>query len=744
VSSEENISKVVPDETPGSNALTHGGPHASDKQFDFWCTIHRALRGHYRLALLLAAGGVAAGSFIGFKVGRRLYASNGLVRIASVLPQVMYATDQNAPLAMFDGFMAAQREEMCSRAMIQAALHDPVWNGLAKNRPVPTIGEFAAGLKVEARFRSEYLKITYSDRDPLIATAGVQSIIGAYQRTYVRDHDRSEAQRLAELKARHIALTNELETLQAEVDPEASGLTLAEMEPVYTAATDRAKKLRATLVDLQCAIAGLPSAAGTPAPAPPAERTPADLVADALLHSAIEAQARAESELSAARSLGYGEAHPSMVRLQAAVVECRRRVQQCVQDYPSRRPNLPLAPSPLELVERAARLHRQIQASEKETQQIDARRAQLAAFQEKAAALAQNLKATDARIDALSTESSLSSRLTVVSAGDEPVAPSLDNRARCAAVGGLIGLGLPLGFLALAGSIRRRYRYGDDLARDLRSRVPFVALVPEVIEGGAMNSAAARCIHSLRVRLQGRNSEESGVFLLTSTSGGEGTSGLAISLALSASAAGLKALVIDCNLNSRGLTLGFDAGSEPGMLEALAGERPLVHRVEAGFYFMAAGQARWQDAFAAAASSLACVLAVLKQTFDLILIDGEPILTSAISSTIAPEVDGVCLTLARGQRESLLDAAVRQIEILQAQPAAVVFNRAADSDFPAAMHQETPPKEGATREVPARLKRFGALVGGVMKSLSLSRETDLDLGSLRAQAAEPETTSEAA
>ena len=87
---------------------------------------------------------------------------------------------------------------------------------------------------------------------------------------------------------------------------------------------------------------------------------------------------------------------------------------------------------------------------------------------------------------------------------------------------------------------------------------------------------------------------------------------------------------------------------------------------------------------------------------------------------------------------------MRQIEILQAQPAGIIFNRADDSDFPAAMYQETPPKEGATREIPARLKRFGALVGGVMKSLSLSRETDLDLGSLRGAGSEPETTSEAA
>ena len=78
----------------------------------------------------------------------------------------------------------------------------------------------------------------------------------------------------------------------------------------------------------------------------------------------------------------------------------------------------------------------------------------------------------------MSTESSLGSRLKIVSAGDEPVAPSLDNRAKYASLGGLIGLGFPLGCLVLGTGMRRRYRFGSDLAYDLRNRVPFVAWFP--------------------------------------------------------------------------------------------------------------------------------------------------------------------------------------------------------------------------------------------------------------------------
>ena len=157
------------------------------------------------------------------------------------------------------------------------------------------------------------------------------------------------------------------------MDPEASGLTLAEMEPVYTAATDRAKNSRDP-GGHSVRPRGL-TKCSRDCEASPSGRTNAGRSGRRCAASfGHRSEGAAESELAAARSLGYGEAHPTMVRLQANVVECRRRVQQCVQDLPPRRPNLPLAPSPLELVGAPARLHRQIQASEKEMQQIDARR----------------------------------------------------------------------------------------------------------------------------------------------------------------------------------------------------------------------------------------------------------------------------------------------------------------------------------------------------------------------------------
>ena len=163
---------------------------ARNEKFDFWRTAHRALRGRYRLALLLAVCGAVAGACGGALTGRRLYSATGLVRIASVLPQVMRETDQNRPMAMFDGLIQAQRDVMTSREMIQAAMSDPSWQGIANTGKIPSDEQFAASLKVETRPRSDHLKVTFTHKDPAIAAAAVRSIISVYEQAYVREQER--------------------------------------------------------------------------------------------------------------------------------------------------------------------------------------------------------------------------------------------------------------------------------------------------------------------------------------------------------------------------------------------------------------------------------------------------------------------------------------------------------------------------------------------------------------------------
>jgi len=280
----------------------------------------------------------------------------------------------------------------------------------------------------------------------------VRSIIAAYQRTYVYEQDRVESQRLEELQARHASLTAELLKLETQAGPDTNVHTAAEIEPAYNAAAECEKKLRAALVDVQCAIAGVPDLSEHPASM---ARLPEDTAADDLLRTYADAQARAESDLATARASGLGTAHPRIIQLEAAVVQNRLRLEQFVHDCDVSRADRAAGPSPVSLTEREANLRRLADSTEQEMKRLAARRAQLTVFEAQSATIQQDLKETDARLDALTTEASLGSRLTVINNGDQPMTPSLDNRAKAAGRRRAGGLGHSAGnidsFAAMCG-----------------------------------------------------------------------------------------------------------------------------------------------------------------------------------------------------------------------------------------------------------------------------------------------------
>jgi len=146
---------------------------------------------------------------------------------------------------------------------------------------------------------------------------------------------------------------------------------------------------------------------------------------------------------------------------------------------------------------------------------------------------------------------------------------------------------------------------------------------------------------------------------VASTAQGEGTTSVALSLALSYAAAGFRTVVVDTNLSSRRLTLEFGAGSSPGMLEALAGDDPSVHDVRAGMFVLAAGHGPTRVSLKLTTAEVSRVLAGLRHRFDVILLDGEPIITGVTASVLVPQVDGVLLTVARGQEQSLIESALK-------------------------------------------------------------------------------------
>ena len=190
--------------------------------------------------------------------------------------------------------------------------------------------------------------------------------------------------------------------------------------------------------------------------------------------------------------------HPTIQRLAASADEFRDRAERVSKSSAERRAVAVTAPPPVSLDEREANLLKLTQNAQDELKRLTAQREQLAELEAQAATIRQSISETDSRVDALATEASQGSRLTVISGGDLPMTALLDNRFKTSTFGVLAGVAIPLGFLIIRGNLRRRYRVCDDAAADLLDQAPFVAVLPDLQPGGTLVGAASRCIHDLR------------------------------------------------------------------------------------------------------------------------------------------------------------------------------------------------------------------------------------------------------
>jgi succinoglycan biosynthesis transport protein ExoP len=701
-------------------------PHraaAGHGAFDFWKAAHRALRGRHRIAFLLACAGMALGAWLGGMFGQRLYSASGLVRIASVLPSVMKETDQNRPIAMFDGFLQAQRDMMMSREMIREALEDPAWQQSGVSRRIPTEEIFAAGLKVETRQRSDHLRVTYTGKDPAVAALAVKTIIGAYSAWFTNEQNASEQQREQVLRKRVAALNEELKTVEKEMQELAGGRTAAELDALAMAAAERGKKLRAALADVQTMLAGGPNLLPVQGNV---ERSPAEMVAGDLLRTYSVEQAKTETQLEQARIQGYLPSHPIIQRLEATAKLYRDRVAKYTADYDRLRARRGDQVSDLTVEERESKLQELADAAGEELRSLAGVRSRVALLEQRAEVLHENVSATEARLDAILTEASTAGRLSIVSGGEKPITAAIDSRPKTTAIGLVLGMLFPLGCIILLDSIRHRYRYAEDVAHDLQGRTSFVAVLPDINAQSSLAAASARCVHALRVRLQPQAPGQKRIYAVTSTGDGDGKSTLALSLALSFAAAGYRTLLVDGDIGPNHLSGGVGAGEQPGMIEAAEGAEPHVLPMPTKLHFLASGKGSAHHAFRLSPAAIGRMLDKLRGEYDVIIIDSDPIVRGFTASLFAGQVDGMILAVSRGQLRSALLAASRQVTSLGGRLAAVVLNHAHPSDV-AGKAESSYPKFARGTPLPERLQRFGPLVAAMLTSLSFSREQDLDV-----------------
>jgi Mrp family chromosome partitioning ATPase len=422
-----------------------------------------------------------------------------------------------------------------------------------------------------------------------------------------------------------------------------------------------------------------------------------------------------QDDLDRAR-IYYGENHIFVERERMSLEDANQRVQQYVNDYVGFRAGLAAMP-PV--------------ASTAQTGAIPEAAAQAPPLSASMQQIQNQLDDADRRIDVLKTEAAMPKRLEVVTTGDFPVSvPGRQIKATLAA--GTAGASLTVAFMVATGLLRRRYKYCSEITEALAEKTRFVAALPRLDDKNDLHQwhDAALCVHHLRQTLE----HDSNVYLVTSADWSDGRTSTVMSLALSLSGAGIRTLVIDADLANRGLTRMLKLNDEPGFFELLDGKDFTASRISPNsLAIMPVGQASEADGLSISESVLSPLLARARASFDVVLIDAGPVLSRIETIEIARQVDGVLLTVPRGQHRSLVAQALRELELAQANVVGVIFNRVEPKDFYRSIKRRGSVSGPVSQPhpVPQALGEFGPLVRAVAMSLNKDVELSRIIGANR-------------
>jgi capsular exopolysaccharide synthesis family protein len=257
-----------------------------------------------------------------------------------------------------------------------------------------------------------------------------------------------------------------------------------------------------------------------------------------------------------------------------------------------------------------------------------------------------------------------STALELVTPATAPTSPSSPKPVQDALLGLLAGLIVGIAAAFLRDSLDDTLASGEAVERvtaaPLLATVPMVATwrkkaTPAVIAISDPISQPAEAYRSLRTSLQfAMQDRPMRTLLVTSPSAGDGKTVTVVNLGAVFAQAGMKVVLVSCDLRRPGLSQVFAPGEHADLSSVLLDEQPLekaltpVSGVE-GLWTLGTRAADGNPTELLAGQRMRAVVAELSEQFDLVLIDSPPVLPVADAMILSGYVNAVLLVVAAGQ-----------------------------------------------------------------------------------------------
>lgn len=186
-------------------------------------------------------------------------------------------------------------------------------------------------------------------------------------------------------------------------------------------------------------------------------------------------------------------------------------------------------------------------------------------------------------------------------------------------------------------------------------------------------------------RVEGRTKGH--VLLVSSPGPGQGSTTVALNLAVAATQAGRRVLLVDADSSGRGLSKFMGTGAEPGLTDLAAGNATLAEATrlwnlgdDSAMPVLPAGSPV-EDGAVPPNGDLADAIEAVSSRADLVLIDAPPILWSETVGGLASMADGTVLVVTESAAGTTATEASERLEAAGAPVVGYVVNRAGESSF---------------------------------------------------------------
>lgn len=563
---------LIPSSGGPTGPTTHqpiDDPKAADNPL---LLVHKLLRGRYVLAILLAVVLGPLGAAAGYFLVKLEYTSNAIIRIAPVLPKILFDNDQNAMLPMFDSYLQTQVSLLRSPRVVKMAMQSNLWEETGGGYAMEAVPDFMKALNVSQPRNSQLIFVEFSDTERNRALAATKAVVDAYMLIFAESDKDKESHRFTVLQDRANLLNNQIDGLNARILEVAREFGTDDLSALHEIEQANLWTLQLELDTAKLQLASLQAATGETKSDEALDYTNLSIEDIALMDNRmqhlVDERNRLQRQVDSFKvTLRRPESRPAY-RLTVDALEAQEiEIETYAENFRSN-PILTarsadssgrFAP-PLSVTQQQSKIE-DLEALFKEAHERNARigekNLKLKELKSSLSRLEENWDFTRTRIEQLNVEasSSLSGRIEVLSEPEMPTAPSnAKRRIQLTILGGLAGGGLGVALVLGLGFLNARIRDIED-AQDIKPRLlGALPLLPDTLTNLDEALEAAQCVHHIRTILHAHMPPQSLTLTVSASNSGAGKTSFALSLGLSFASAGTRTLIIDGDVVGTGLT----------------------------------------------------------------------------------------------------------------------------------------------------------------------------------------------